>query len=90
MIALTLRLDDDVYERLRVEAFEKRVSITSLIRDALDAPSQPVYDEEKIARWLHNWARVTPGEPSEFIQNLAAALVAALRGGELTREETNG
>lgn len=51
-------------------------------------PSQPVYDEEKIARWLHNWVRVTPGEPSEFIQNLAAALVAALRSGELTREET--
>lgn len=45
-------------------------------------PSQPVYDEEKIARWLAE--RVWMPGP-----NIAAALVAALRGGELTREETN-
>lgn len=37
MKALTLRLEDDEYERLRVEAFEKRTTITALIRESLAA-----------------------------------------------------
>lgn len=37
MIALTLRLDDEQYEALRVEAFERRTSISSLIREAIAA-----------------------------------------------------
>jgi hypothetical protein len=49
-------------------------------------PSQPVYDEEKIARWLNDapgldWLATTP-------QELAADLVAALPG--LTKEENRG
>lgn len=35
MEALTLRLPDDLHEHLRVEAFEKRTSITALILEAL-------------------------------------------------------
>ena len=35
MKALTLRLDDETYERLRREAFERRTTITALIRDAM-------------------------------------------------------
>ena len=34
--AFTLRLPDDVYERLRQEGFNKRVSITSLILSAIE------------------------------------------------------
>lgn len=56
-------------------------------RARFSVPSQPVYDEEAIARWLRqapgiDWLATTP-------QEIAAALAAALRGGELTREETN-
>ena len=39
MTAITLRLDDSTYERLRTEAFEKRTTITALIREALAAPT---------------------------------------------------
>lgn len=35
--ALTLRLDEATYERLRREAFEQRVTITDIIRDSLTA-----------------------------------------------------
>jgi len=35
MTAITLRLDDATHERLRTEAFEKRTTITALIREAL-------------------------------------------------------
>jgi hypothetical protein len=50
---------------------------------ALSVPSQPIYDEEKIARWLHDapgldWLATTP-------QELASDLAAALPG--LTKEE---
>lgn len=34
---MTLRLDDDRYERLRNEAFARRVTQTDIIREALDA-----------------------------------------------------
>lgn len=57
-------------------------------------PSQPVYDEGKIARWLMREFGVSNGTQAwmEFqgsASSFAAALVAALRSGELTREETN-
>ena len=39
MTVITLRLDDAIYERLRTEAFEKRTTITALIREALTAPT---------------------------------------------------
>jgi hypothetical protein len=35
MTALTLRLDDVTYERLRCEAFERRTTISVLVREAL-------------------------------------------------------
>lgn len=53
--------------------------------------SQPVYDEEKIARVIQDAANRSedrhPGQTRA--EWYAAALIAALRGGELTREETN-
>jgi len=72
------------------------------VADALLArfsfPSQPVYDEEAIAKWLCSqscarvdgscWRVGTSAERDEHRAD-AAALVAALQSGELTREETN-
>ncbi len=40
MHALTLRLDDETYERLRQEAFDKRTTISALIRAALTPDGQ--------------------------------------------------
>ncbi len=40
-VALTLRLPDEIHERLRREAFDKRTSVTALIIDALTATKQP-------------------------------------------------
>ena len=34
--AMTLRLPDDVYERLRMAAFKRRTSQTAIIREALE------------------------------------------------------
>lgn len=36
--ALTIRLHEDTYERLRIQAFENRTTITALILAALEAP----------------------------------------------------
>lgn len=36
MKALTLRLDDAMYEALRTEAFERRMPITEIVRDAIE------------------------------------------------------
>lgn len=67
------------------------------VADALLAqfsvPSQPVYDEEKIARFLYlhrvsDQAADTAPAIAVICDDAARALVAALRGGELTREET--
>lgn len=78
-------------------ALELRDCLTAALLARFSVPSQPVYDEEKIARFLTD-ARYPEGlwmsgsrEPREASdEEIAAALVAALRGGELTREETNG
>jgi predicted DNA-binding protein len=35
--ALTLRLEPDLYERLRLLAFERRVSLASIIREGTEA-----------------------------------------------------
>jgi len=44
--ALTLRLDEETYEALRREAFERRISITAIIREALAArPTSPSSEE---------------------------------------------
>jgi hypothetical protein len=32
---MTLRLEDDVYEQIRQEAFDRRLSITAVIRERL-------------------------------------------------------
>ncbi len=40
MHALTLRIDDETYERLRQEAFDKRTTISDLIRAALTPDGQ--------------------------------------------------
>lgn len=53
--------------------------------DRFSIPSQPVYDEEKIARWLYEEFSFAGDVVSP--KGLAAALVTALRGGELNREE---
>lgn len=60
---------------------------TDAILARFSVPSQPVYDEEKIARWLYEEFSFAGDVVSP--KGLAAALVAALRGGELTREETS-
>lgn len=96
----------------------ERHSMVTEQRDAILArfsvPSQPVYDEEKIARLveqqmrgaglsdnpaefdssIHSWGCEHPdrygpcGCFQEMRNGLVAALVAALRNGELTREGT--
>lgn len=45
-VALTLRLPAEIHERLRREAFDQRVSITSLIIEALAEPptSEPEWE----------------------------------------------
>lgn len=37
MIALTLRLEDDVHEALRKEAFDRRTSVSEIIRERIAA-----------------------------------------------------
>lgn len=78
-------------------AGSKALSDTWERTDALLArfsvPSQPVYDEEKIARFLYlhrvsDQAADTAPAIAVICDDAARALVAALRGGELTREET--
>ena len=62
------------------------------ILDRFSVPSQPVYDEKKIAEVvsvaLAPLLGQDPGGPTGTDRAVAAAIVAALRGGELTREET--
>lgn len=48
--ALTLRLDESTYERLRREAFEQRVTITDIIRDALNARFK-TWDRDDSGPW---------------------------------------
>ena len=72
------------------EDFSTRVTDALLAR--FSVPSQPVYDEEKIARWLMREFGMSNGTQAwmEFqgsASSLAAALVAAMP--TLTREETN-
>ena len=47
--ALTLRLDDETYEHLRQEAFDRRTTITRLIRDAINQQREPLTDQERMA-----------------------------------------
>lgn len=72
--------------------------ITAALLARFSLPSQPVYDEEKILRVLVEAARgpisdgewaISRTETHSAARVYAAALVAALRGGELTVEETN-
>lgn len=37
MVALTLRLDDDTHEELRQESFDRRLAITEIIRERINA-----------------------------------------------------
>lgn len=37
MIALTLRLDEEIHESLRQEAFERRTSVSEIIRERISA-----------------------------------------------------
>lgn len=78
MKALTLRLDDDVYEALRVEAFEKRTTISDLIRAALrrQGPITDAQVEAAIRRyWWTNPEYVENGNVREAMR---AALEAAM------------
>lgn len=78
-------------------ALELRDRLTDAILARWSVPSQPVYDEEKIARWL--FAREQRKFPASSItwedsnrahwRKESAALVAALRGGELTVDGTS-
>jgi len=63
MTALTLRLDDATYERLRVEAFERKTTITALIRDAISTahptPSPtPECSHPESAKVMRGWTQV--------------------------------
>lgn len=65
--ALTLRLDEATYERLRREAFEQRMTISGIIRDALKARFK-LWDRDDTGPWLvsREAARRVeqPGDPS--------------------------
>ena len=55
MKALTLRLDDETYERLRCQAFDQRTSITALIRESLAAQrGGEAVDREALAEAIWN------------------------------------
>lgn len=71
---------------------ETDYAVVDAILARFSFPSQPVYDEEAIARFTADALRDDrEGFGScDLPRDFAAALVAALRGGELTREETNG
>ncbi len=90
-------------EDLPEDGRDETDTIVDAILPRFSVPSQPVYDEEKIARVLWDAAEVAedtgrdrypwenvPKDVADWWRAVAAALVAALRGGELTREETNG
>jgi hypothetical protein len=89
----------EVYLRNFAEAVAERRSPSLEAADRILArfsfPSQPVYDEEKIVAWFDSVRERVPYRFGGFQRiwldddALAAALVAALRGGELTREEGN-
>jgi len=53
--------------------------------------SFPTLDVERLTRWLVENRRLVAGSAWEYVdsEGTASALVAALRSGELTREETN-
>lgn len=67
--------------------------MTDALLARFSVPSQPVYDEEKVAEWFATFAVQTNpyglSIPIDQAHEAAAALVAALRDGELTVEETN-
>lgn len=72
-------------------ALQLRDCLTNAILARFSLPSQPVYDEEKIALWLMREFGVSNGTQAwmEFqgsASSLAATIVAALPG--LTKEET--
>lgn len=48
--ALTLRLDEATYERLRREAFDQRVTISDIIRDSLTARFK-TWDRDDSGPW---------------------------------------
>jgi predicted DNA-binding protein len=59
--AMTLRLPKELYERLRLEAFEKHISQAEIIREALT---------ERYERTDEAWP--VPGSVSEHMQEQAA------------------
>lgn len=87
--------DDECYERVHFggtfeDEFRPRLAADALLA-RFSFPSQPVYDEARAA--LLEWESFNAGliasgatQPREI--RALRALVAALRGGELTREET--
>jgi predicted transcriptional regulator len=56
MKALTVRLDDDRYERLRKTAFDERVSINAYVTDAIDNALEP---GDPFAAWADERAALT-------------------------------
>ena len=70
---------------------ETNAHVTDALLARFSFPSQPAYDEEKVADWFATFAVQTNpyglSIPIDQAHEAAAALVAALRGGELTREE---
>ena len=49
--AMTVRLDDDRFQRLRREAYEREMTRTDIIREALDAHFAAYYSQSPEARY---------------------------------------
>ncbi|MET0716393.1 MAG: hypothetical protein ABWY57_15920 [Mycetocola sp.] len=89
---MTLRLPDDIHERLRQQAFDQRTSITALIIERLAAgvadtvPDREVLGgmlEHSIAEWDFQMRNPDQGpRPGPLADVLADAVLALLMGGE--------
>jgi predicted transcriptional regulator len=49
--AMTVRLDDDRFQRLRREAYEREITRTDIIREALDAHFAAYYSQSPEVRY---------------------------------------
>lgn len=64
MIALTLRLEDDVHEALRREAFDRHVPLNQIIRERIAAGTEP-QGEPRLLTGDEFEALLGQGEPSD-------------------------
>lgn len=64
MKALTLRLEDEDYERLRVLAFIERRSMTDIVRDAIRRYVEHRAERGDVRKVLERTLREQVGEPA--------------------------